>query len=108
MNKFKITIVLLSVFVMFFWYLNSTVSANNVINLNNFIENIELVEDSKKNISVVRFFRDFNIIKNNKCTVDKFDNYVEISATCLLEKNSISALSTEKSLDYLIDDLRGF
>jgi hypothetical protein len=37
--------------------------------------------------------------------VDFFDNYVEMSPTCLLDSDSLPDLPVEKSLDYLLDDL---
>ena len=114
MNKLKNIIIGFSVCIIFFWYLNGSVNAANTTNIANtisfesFVQDIKLVENSKKDISIVKFYRDFNIIKNNKCSVSEFDSYVEVSSICLLGKNTISALSTEKSLDYLIEDLWGF
>ncbi len=108
MKKSRIIIVLLFVFVVFFWCLNLQVEASNAVDFNNFVNDIKSVKQSKREISIVKFFSDFNSIKNNKCNVKYFDTYVELSPVCLLDDNSIPALSVETSLDFLLDDLAGF
>ena len=109
MHNLKNIIVGLLVCIMFFWYLNWFVNATNItntINFDNFIQDIKLVENSKKDISIVKFFRDFNKIKKNTCDINRFDDYIEVSPVCLL--NELPSLSTEKSLDFLLNDLWWF
>ncbi len=109
MYKIKNIIFWLSVCIIFFWYLTWSVNATNITNtisFDKFIQDIKLVESSKKDISVVNFFRDFNKIKKNTCDINRFDKYIEVSPVCLLDE--MPSLSVERSLDFLLPDLWGF
>ncbi|HRX63722.1 MAG TPA: VanW family protein [Candidatus Absconditabacterales bacterium] len=103
MRKIKI-VYLLVLGLLFFGFTN----ADNVVTFDSFVNDIDLVKKSKRNISVVKFFADFNQIKNNECEVDRFNQYVEVSPICLLNKSNILKISTDEALNYLLDDLIGF
>jgi hypothetical protein len=72
------------------------------------MDDVKLVEQSKREISIIKFFKEFNKIKNNPCVVVDFDDYVEVSPTCLLDESKMPTLSIEESLPYLLKDLSGF
>ncbi len=97
-------IYLLLLYLLFFWF----TQASNTISLDGFVKDIKLVESAKREILVVKFFSDFNKIKNNSCSIDYFKDYVSVSPICLLDQSNLPKLSIYESLDYLLDDLWGF
>lgn len=104
MNKFKLIFCFLFTVVLFFSY----TKASNMVDFNNFANDIKIVKESKRDISIVKFFSDFNRIKTNKCDIKYFDTYAEVSPVCLLDDTNIFTLSPQKSLDFLLDDLAWF
>ncbi|MCK9466914.1 MAG: VanW family protein [Candidatus Absconditabacterales bacterium] len=106
MNKIlKFTVYFL--FILFFG--NVFVNASDsLVDFNVFINDIVLIANSNKKISIIKFFSDFNKIKDNKCSVKNRDSFIEFSPVCLLDPDKNFNLDINESLDYLLQGLNGF
>ena len=106
MNKIlKFTVYFL--FILFFW--NVFVNASDsLVDFNVFINDIVLVANSNKKVSIIKFFSDFNKIKDNKCSIKNSDFFIEFSPVCLLDPDKNFNLDINESLDYLLQWLNWF
>lgn len=96
-----------TMFLIFFGFVY-TYANDFSVSFDSFVSDIVLVENYKKEISLVKFFNDFNKIKNNKCKVKDNGTFVTVSPICLLDTNSNFSLSIDKSLSYLLPWLQWF
>lgn len=106
MKYFFKTIFLIVIFLFAFtYYVSASYSYND---FNSFVDDINLVRKSNKNISVVKLSLDFDKIKDNKCVVSYYNNYIDVSPVCFLLTETNFNIDIDESLNYLLNDLQWF
>lgn len=82
------------------------VFANDIYEFNEFLNDIETVEQAKNEINILWYAEYIKGLKDEKCIVQNYENYSYISPVCLLRETNY--LTTEKSLQYLLKNLNTF
>jgi len=94
------------IFLWIFATLTKKVFANNIFDFSDFINDIETVENAKKNINIFSYIDQIESLDKKTCTVQNYENYSYISPVCLLKDTNY--LTTEKSIQYILKDLNTF
>ena len=102
MKKFLKIVLLLLIIALF----NKKAFANNVFEFNEFLNDVETVENVKKNINIFAYIDKIEELKNEKCIVQNYWNYSHISPICLTK--NINYLTTNNAIQYLTENLNMF
>lgn len=78
------------------------------VDFSDFVNDIVLVKESKKQISLMTFLKNFEQIKDNKCNISYQNSFVEVSPICLLNSEQNFNLSVSSFLEYFTDWLDSF
>lgn len=82
------------------------VSANDIFDFEEFLSDIETVEQVKNKINIPKYQQQINSIDKGKCIIQNYQEYSYISPICLLENREY--LIPQKAIQYLTNNLNMF